>query len=115
MSFDNTMQNILPPINGVGPKITGNYGERREAAPDGRKTGAHGGVDFRYAGGSSNEQNSANPTFYSPVVGVVSAVVSGSGTYNTIKIKDKNGNSHEFLHSKDQVVKAGDSVKTEVV
>ena len=111
MPFSDTMNTILSSQNGTSPHVTGNYGEVRKPGPDGRLPGPHGGVDFNYKGGPSGI-NSQSPTIYSPIDGIVTSVVAGTGTYNTIKIKDKDGNSHEFLHTNSQSVKRGDSVKT---
>lgn len=45
MSFNEAMNIILPPQNGLSPHVTGNYGENRSNGP-------HGRIDFNYADGS---------------------------------------------------------------
>jgi hypothetical protein len=111
MSFDEVISIILPPMNGISPHITGQFGEIRKSAPDGRKPGPHGGIDFNYTGGGASDFNTGSPTIYSPIDGTVVSVRSGFGTYNTIKISDENGNTHEFLHTSTQFVKNGDVLK----
>lgn len=99
MSFNDAMNRILPPSSGVFAHITSDFGENRVSGP-------HGGVDFNYQGGQSGI-NLTNPAINSPIGGTVIFV---GGQYGTIKIKDKQGNSHEILHTNSQHVRIGQQV-----
>ncbi|MFM2009510.1 MAG: hypothetical protein RIR02_1460, partial [Pseudomonadota bacterium] len=48
MSFKDAIETILPSQDNISAHITGNFGEIRKEASDGRIPGPHGGVDFRY-------------------------------------------------------------------
>jgi len=89
-SFNEVMRVVLPPQNGVNPHMTSDFGPRvlNGHADD------HGGVDFNYVGGQ-NGINLNHPTVRSPVSGVV---VSSGGGYNTVGIRDDQGNVHQILH-----------------
>ncbi len=56
MSFEDAMNTTLPPIDGVGPHITGHYGENR-------KKGPHGGTDINYRGGQDGINATHQPGF----------------------------------------------------
>lgn len=89
-SFNDVMRIMLPPQNGVNPHMTSDFGPRiLNGKPD-----DHGGVDFNYVGGQ-NGVNLTHPTVRSPVSGTV--VASGGG-YNTVGIRDDQGNVHQILH-----------------
>lgn len=98
-SFDDVMNVMLPPQNGVSPHVTGHYGEHRQK-------GDHGGADFNYVGGQ-NGVNLQHPIVNSPISGKVTFV---GGQYGTIKIEDAQGNSHEILHTQSQLVKEGQQI-----
>lgn len=107
MSYKDVIDIILPPQGGNTAHITGHYGEQRDKGP-------HGGSDFNYVGGQSGI-NLQHPTVHSPVDGTVVFV---GGQYGTIKIRDEFGNTHELLHTdeqlveRDQVVNAGTAIGT---
>ncbi|MGJ7904672.1 XVIPCD domain-containing protein [Lysobacter sp. 1R34A] len=100
MSYQDTMNVILPPQHGRSAHITGHYGEHRD-------NGAHGGSDFNYVGGQAGV-NLTHPTIHSPVAGTVEFV---GGRYGTISIRDAEGNSHQLLHTQSQSVVVGQRVE----
>lgn len=99
-TFEQTMQVMLPPQNGVKPHITGEFGEHRAHKP-------HGGTDFNYVGGQHG-RNLQHPTVNAPISGTVTFV---GGDYGTVKIRDAQGNSHEILHLQSTQVKEGQPIK----
>ncbi|MGY3450992.1 peptidoglycan DD-metalloendopeptidase family protein [Bradyrhizobium sp. USDA 4353] len=68
----------------------------------------HQGVDGNYFGGQKLPLNRSYPSLRSPVTGVVTRA--GEGGYGTIAIQDKDGISHQLLHTHSQHVRVGDSV-----
>jgi hypothetical protein len=102
MSWQDIMQRVLPPMGGVSPHLTSAYGVLR-------KKGPHGGVDFNYLGGQQAEINLSHPALRAPVSGVVTTNP-GKGDVGMIAIRDKNGLSHEILHTHTQFLTAGDPV-----
>ncbi|MEH6420840.1 XVIPCD domain-containing protein [Pseudomonas sp. CGJS7] len=100
MSYQDTMNVILPPQQGRSAHITGHYGEHRD-------NGAHGGSDFNYVGGQAGV-NLDHPTIHSPIAGTVEFV---GGRYGTITIRDAQGNSHQLLHTQSQSVVVGQRVE----
>jgi hypothetical protein len=107
MSWRDVMYRVLPPIGGVAPHVTSPYGAIYKR-PLG-STNPHRGVDFNYnvLGGQSGI-NLKFPKVHSPVDGVVTNA--GQGTVGRIAIRDKNGFSHEILHTQTQHVAIGDRV-----
>jgi murein DD-endopeptidase MepM/ murein hydrolase activator NlpD len=99
MSFNSTMNTILPQSGGKSAHVTGHYGEQR-------KNGPHKGVDFNYHGGQTGI-NLSNPKVHSPVDGTVEFV---GGNYGTISIRDADKNLHQILHTNSQSVQAGQKV-----
>jgi hypothetical protein len=68
----------------------------------------HGGNDLNYIGGRYALLNKSHPAIHSPVDGVVTNA--GQGTVGKIAIRDKDGFSHEILHTQKQNVSIGDPV-----
>jgi putative chitinase len=100
MPYQDVMNVILPARGHTAAHVTGHYGEVRAKGP-------HGGSDFNYEGGQAGV-NLQHPAVHSPVSGEVTFV---GGQYGTIKIRDADGNSHEILHTQDQVVRVGQRVE----
>lgn len=96
MSYQDVMNIVLPHQGAHAAHITGHYGEHRA-------NGSHGGSDFNYQGGQTGI-NLTHPTVHAPVSGEVTFV---GGQYGTIKIRDAQGNSHEILHTRTQLVVLG--------
>ena len=69
----------------------------------------HQGADANYEGGQTLRLNRSYPGLRSPVTGVVT-MAGGGGGYGTIAIQDKDGLSHQLLHTHSQHVRVGDSV-----
>jgi murein DD-endopeptidase MepM/ murein hydrolase activator NlpD len=109
MQFKDAMNMILPPINGVYAHITspGDFGAGVAQGRNPPSTIPHIGVDMNYIGGQSGI-NLTHPDVFSPVSGIVTKA--GGGRFNTITIKDINGNSHQILHTQDQYVTVGQQV-----
>ncbi len=99
MSYQDTMNVILPSRDRQSPHITGHFGETRANGP-------HGGSDFNYEGGQTGV-NVTHPAVHSPVAGTVTFV---GGQYGTIKIRDAAGNGHEILHTDSQSVTVGQNI-----
>ena len=106
MSWKGIMQRVLPPIGGVSPEITSPYGAVKGRTPP--SSILHGGVDFNYSVGPTGI-NLTHPALRSPVSGIVTTKP-GEGTFGRIAIRDKNGFSHEILHTHTQFLTAGDPV-----
>ena len=102
MTWEEIMRRVLPPINGVSPHITSEFGSTNRPVGS---TNPHRGVDFNYIGGRYAALNRSNPVLHSPVAGVV--VNSGEGSAGRIAIRDANGFVHEILHTHTQSVKKG--------
>ncbi|WP_170323242.1 M23 family metallopeptidase [Bradyrhizobium sp. STM 3809] len=68
----------------------------------------HQGADGNYEGGQTLPLNRSYPALRSPVSGVVTRA--GEGGYGTIAIQDKDGVSHQLLHTHSQHVRVGDAV-----
>ena len=100
MSFEDAMRRMLPPLSGVGPHVTGDFGEQRASGP-------HGGTDFNYEGGQAGV-NMQRPTVHAPVAG---EVVFSGGNFGTVKIRDADGNTHEILHMQGRLVEVGDRIE----
>jgi hypothetical protein len=107
MSWQDIMQRVLQPIGGVSPHTTSPYGEE-EGRPPG-STKPHRAVDFNYVGGRNSRLNLSHPALRAPVSGVVTTNP-GEGDVGRIGIRDKNGLSHEILHTHTQFLTAGDPV-----
>lgn len=105
-SFQDAMNTMLPPQNGVRAHVTGRFGEGRSARP-GVHAHSHAGTDFNYVGGQSGI-NLRHPEVHSPVSGTVE-IVKGS-QFNTVGIRDAQGNLHQFLHLDAQRVRNGQHV-----
>src|SRR5215831_12083100 len=104
MSFRDTMNLMLPPINGVGPHETSPFGATDR--PSG-STNPHVEVDFNYFGGQSGI-NLTHADIYSPVSG---EVVSTGGRLGEIVIRGDDGYAQRVLHTQDQFVAPGDRVQ----
>ncbi|MGO1069110.1 XVIPCD domain-containing protein [Lysobacter sp. CA199] len=100
MSYQDTMNVILPPQQGRSAHVTGHYGEHRDNGP-------HGGSDFNYVGGQAGA-NLDHPSIHSPIAGTVEFV---GGRYGTITIRDAEGNTHQLLHTQSQSVVVGQRVE----
>jgi len=113
--FQDAMNTMLPPQNGVSPHITVNSQGSPNAFGQPRSNGPHDGVDFNYVGGQQSPLNQNHPSVHSPVDGTVEF---SGGQYGTVKIKDAEGNSHEVLHlhnrsvASGQQINAGDQIGT---
>lgn len=104
MTWEEIMRRVLPPVGGLSPHITSEFGSTNR--PMG-STNPHKGVDFNYPVGRSGI-NLTNPVVHSPVAGVV--VNAGEGNVGRIAIRDANGLFHEILHTHTQSVRNGDLV-----
>jgi Peptidase family M23 len=108
MSWRDIMQRVLPPNGAASPAITraGSYGAREGRTPP--SSIPHGGIDFNYPGGQTGI-NLTHPALRSPVSGIVTTKPR-QGTVGKIAIRDKNGLSHELLHTHSQFLTPGDPV-----
>jgi len=101
MAFEDTMNIVLPNVNGNTAHVTGNYGETRAGKPP------HGGVDFNYVGGQ-NGINLTHPGLNSPISGTV--VEPLGGRYGIVTIRDADGNLHQILHTDSRSVTVGQKI-----
>jgi hypothetical protein len=104
MTWEEVMRRVLPPVDGLSPHITSEFGATNRPAGS---TNPHKGVDFNYAMGRAGI-NLTNPVLRSPAAGIVTNA--GEGNVGRIAIRDANGFSHEILHTHTQSVKKGDLV-----
>lgn len=106
MTWEEIMRRVLPPVDGLSPQITSEFGATNR--PKG-STNPHRAVDFNYYVGPNGQQgiNLTHPAVHSPVAGVVTHV---GGKYGIIAIRDANGFSHEILHTDTRSVRVGDLV-----
>lgn len=105
MSWQKVMERVLPPIHGIYPHETSQFGEVKGRQPP--SSIPHKGADFNYSVGQAGI-NLANPEVCAPATGVVTSA--GQGRYGRIAIRDVNGLSHEILHTHSQKVKIGQKV-----
>ncbi|MGJ4946431.1 M23 family metallopeptidase [Bradyrhizobium sp. HKCCYLS1011] len=112
MSWNEAMRRMLQPVTEGDPKVTHvphmtsppglRWRERQQKWED------HPGADANYEGGQALPLNRSYPALRSPVTGVVTRA--GEGDYGTIAIQDKNGLSHQLLHTHSRHVSIGDPV-----
>src|SRR3954470_13867346 len=111
MSWEQAVRRMLQPVTD-GSNVT-HFSHM--TSPPGRrwreswgKWQDHQGADANYYGGQTLPLNRSHPRPRSPVTGTVT--MAGGGGYGTIAIQDKDGLSHQLLHTHSQHVRVGDSV-----
>ena len=104
MTWEEIMRRVLPPVGGLPPHITSEFGSTNRPVGS---TNPHKGVDFNFPVGQTGI-NKSSPTLHSPVAGVV--LNAGEGNVGRIAIRDANGFVHEILHTHTQNVRKGDLV-----
>ncbi len=100
MSFQDVMNRILPPQDGLVAGVTNNSQGSRNDFWQPRERGLnqfnlHQGTDFNYAGLGQGGANLTHPSLYSPVSGTAEFV---GGKYGTVAIRDQYGNLHQIMH-----------------
>jgi len=111
MSWEQAIRRMLQPVTD-GSNVTHFSHMTSPPGPRWRESWGrmqdHQGADANYVGGQALPLNRSYPALRSPVTGVVTQA--GGGGYGTIAIQDKDGRSHELLHTHSQHVRVGDSV-----
>src|SRR3569832_740691 len=98
MRWEEIMRRVLPPVGGLPPHITSEFGSTNRPVGS---TNPHKGVDFNFPVGQTGI-NKSFPTLHSPVAGVVLNAGDGNGV--CIAILYANGFVHEILHTHTQNV-----------
>ena len=100
MSYQDFLNTVFPEINNTEPHVTNRYG-----AP--RSYGGHAGTDSNYVGGQVSPINQSHPPIHSPIAG---EVVSTDANWGLVKIRDAEGNTHDFRHMHETSVNVGDQI-----
>lgn len=101
--FNDVMRVMLPPQNGIDPHLTSDFGPRSVS----NGSSNHKGVDFNYEGGQTGI-NLRHPTVRSPVSGTVE--MPANSAWNTVGIRDSEGNLHQVLHLDSRSVRNGQPI-----
>ncbi len=106
LQFNDILEIMLPNIANHKVHITSNFGPR----PHVKISPNHNGVDFNYEGGQKGI-NLKHPEVHTPIAGEVIKPLNPINPTNMLRIKDRNGFIHEFLHLNAHAVKIGSIVE----
>jgi peptidase M23-like protein len=107
MSWDDIMRRVLPPTGGFAPHVTSRYSDTNRPP---HSTNPHRAVDLNHDVGPNGQRgiNLTHPVVRSPASGIVTKA--GGDKFGTIAIRDRNGFSHEILHTQARHAAVGDPV-----